>query len=479
MQTPVEIVLVAVAVLVAVYLILSQRRSIRQLRAEREEIEGEERRMFDFLHGLGETLQTDNSSKNMNRYIVRGVVNVVAARGGCLYLLDKDAQELVPAFRTPDCAPFIAVPVSVLDEGGGNEKSLDSFLRLCALSRDSGILGRCLARREPATTTDLSAHSTPKSGETVKLQRRIPAMVAPLVYGGKEIGVLAVAGRKNGEAFSSNDFDVFKSIAEQSSFALGSAIIHQEAHEKQQLDKEIQIASDIQKILLPFASPTLEGYFVTGVNYPAKTVSGDYYDYIAVDEAHCGIVIGDVSGKGIPASLIMAMCRSVVRVQAANNLSPCGVLSSVNRAVFSDIREDMFVTMAYLILDKHSNRVTLVRAGHDPPLLYRKADRSVVLVKPPGLAVGIDSGDVFDRVTHNHSFEMESGDTLFLYTDGATEAVDRNGMEFGIEPIEKAIKETAEEGTQAILDRVSRDLRQFFGGMPQNDDITLIAIQKR
>jgi sigma-B regulation protein RsbU (phosphoserine phosphatase) len=304
-------------------------------------------------------------------------------------------------------------------------------------------------------------------------------MVAPLIYAGKEIGVVCVADKSLRGGFTQNDFEVFQSIAEQSSFALGSALIHQEAHEKQALDKELKTASEIQKILLPFSSPKLDDFVVAAVNHPAKTVSGDYFDYITVDESHFGIVIGDVSGKGIPASLIMAMCRSVVRVKAAENLSPSSVLDGVNRAIFDDIREDMFITMAYIILEKNSNRVTLVRAGHDPPLLYRKADESVEMIKPPGLAVGIDSGDVFQRVTHDYSFDMESGDTLLLYTDGATEALDKNGDEYGLARIEKAVAEASEQGAQAVIDRICSDLRAFLADVPQNDDITLIALQKR
>ena len=436
--------------------------------------------MFAFLHGLGEALQTDSSERNMNRYIVRGVVRVLAARGGCLYLLDKSGNALLPVFRTPDCAPFFELPAALLEEQSDSiNKSIDSFAALESQKSDSGLLGGCLRDEQAIAIAELSA-LLPLPGKATSLDDgKVPAMIAPLAYGGRKIGVLGVTGHTGGSVFSENDFEVFKSVAEQSSFALGSALIHQSAHEKKQLDQELKNASEIQKILLPSSPPNLEDFSVSAVNYPAKIVSGDYFDYIPIDDTHYGIVIGDVSGKGIPASLIMAACRTVVRVKAGNVHSPAAVLDSVNRFLFADIREDMFVTLAYVILETNSNRVTMARAGHDQPLLYRKADDTIETLQQSGLAVGIDEGDVFARVTKDRTFEMESGDTLLLYTDGATEALDRNGAEFGLEPLELALRESAGEGAPAVIARVADDLRRFLGDIPQNDDITLIALQKR
>ncbi|MFV1993858.1 MAG: PP2C family protein-serine/threonine phosphatase [Verrucomicrobiales bacterium] len=465
-------ILLALAAAVTLGLYFRQRILLRSLRREREEIEGEEQRMFDFLHGLGVALQSDVTARSVNRYIVNGVVKVMAAHSGCLYLLDKSGGKLVPAFLSHGCPPFVGIPPAIAEQARSNDNAIDSFLRLYGPVASEGLLGRVLGRDAPTTCANLAQALGSESAS-------LPAMVAPLSYAGRKIGVLAIVGKKGAPEFSANDFEVFTSIAEQSSFALGSALLHREAHEKKELEKEIRTASEIQKILLPSSSPTLDDYLVSGVNYPARIVSGDYYDYIAVDENHYGIVIGDVSGKGIPASLIMAMCRSVVRAKASGNHSPSAVLSSVNRIVFPDIREDMFVSMAYVILKKNSSEVTLVRAGHDPPLLYRRATNETELIKPPGLAVGIDEGDVFDRVTHDHSFEMEPGDRLILYTDGATEALDHNGNEYGLDPLREAIIATADRGPEAVLERIFDGVREFIGDTPQNDDLTLIAIEKR
>jgi sigma-B regulation protein RsbU (phosphoserine phosphatase) len=211
---------------------------------------------------------------------------------------------------------------------------------------------------------------------------------------------------------------------------------------------------------------------------PARQVSGDYFDYIKIDEERLGVAIADVSGKGVPASLIMAICRSVLRSKAAQNPSPADVLKQVNRQLYPDIKEDMFISMAYIVLDHARNGVTLARAGHDAPLLYKRATQTVEPLKPPGLVLGIDSGSVFDRMSNDSNVPLERGDVLVLYTDGVTEALDSEGFEFGLERMIQSVRASAVDGSSAMVTRVIEDVRNFAGSQPQNDDITIIAIRK-
>src|SRR6266705_4871037 len=213
-------------------------------------------------------------------------------------------------------------------------------------------------------------------------------MATALLYGTQNMGVLAIGNGPTGAPFTPSDFVVFKSIAEQSAFALYNAIIYSEANEKKRLDHDLEIARDIQRILLPEKPPAIPGFEIAGLNIPARQVSGDYFDYIRVDEHRLGLAIADVSGKGVPASLIMAICRSVLRSQAPQNPSPADVLKAVNRQLYPDIKEDMFISMAYLILDHVHNGVTLARAGHDAPLLYQQKSQNVTPLKTPGMVVG-------------------------------------------------------------------------------------------
>jgi sigma-B regulation protein RsbU (phosphoserine phosphatase) len=250
------------------------------------------------------------------------------------------------------------------------------------------------------------------------------------------------------------------------------------ANEKKRLDHDLEIARDIQRILLPAEAPAINGFQISGINVPARQVSGDYFDYIEVDKERFGVAIADVSGKGVPASLIMAICRSVLRAEAARNPSPADVLRKVNRQLYPDIKEDMFISMAYLILNHENNGVTLARAGHDAPLLYKRQSEAVTPIKSPGMVVGIDSGNVFDRLTTDFAIPLERDDCLVLYTDGVTETLNVDGDEFGLDRLMQSVRASANSGAQAIVKKITEDVREFTGPTPQNDDITLIAIRK-
>jgi phosphoserine phosphatase RsbU/P len=150
----------------------------------------------------------------------------------------------------------------------------------------------------------------------------------------------------------------------------------------------------------------------------------------------------------------------------------------VNRQLYPDIKEDMFISMAYLILNYQNDGVTLARAGHDAPLLYKRESKTVTPIKSPGMVVGIDSGNVFDRLTVDFAVPLEPDDCLVLYTDGVTETLNAEGDEFGLERMMQSVRASANDGAQAIVRKIIEDVRDFTGAIPQNDDITLIAIRK-
>ncbi len=445
--------------------------------SEREEIRLEETRVFDFLHSLGEAFSGDIRTADLHRLIVESAVRILDAQGGALYLGDKNETRLMPAFVSKNCPPLIEVPAHIQLQLASAPQALESYVRLHAVQKNEGILGAVLATREPVFIINDGADPR-LSHSRGTLVHTSAILVVPMIYRGQLLGVLAVASGSQTTPFSEADFVVFKSIAEQSAFALYNAIVYYEASEKKRLDRDLHIARDIQRILLPSSSPQIEGFEICGLNIPAKQVSGDYFDYIPVNDQQTGVAIADVSGKGIPASLIMAMCRSVLRSQAPGNTSPADVLHKVNCQLFPDIKEDMFISMAYLLLTHGSNHVVLSRGGHDAPLLYRAKNKTIERLNPRGMALGIDSGSVFDRVTADFEFDLETGDCIVLYTDGVTEALDDEGMEFGMEKMNLAIQSSAPQGAAAILRRLTDEITDFAGTQPQNDDITLIAIRK-
>jgi sigma-B regulation protein RsbU (phosphoserine phosphatase) len=413
----------------------------------------------------------------LHRLIVEGATRVLDAHGGALYVTDRTGGKLTPAFISKGCPPLVDVPQNILQQAAAAPTALESFLRLHTIGPGQGLIGRVWQTGQFVCIAGFS-----EAPELAKLRGSAfgsaSIMAASLRYGNQDLGVLALAQGPTGQPFSQGDFVVFKSIAEQSAFALYNAIIYSMANEKKRLDHDLEIARDIQRILLPSEAPAINGFQISGINAPARQVSGDYFDYIQVDEERLGVAIADVSGKGVPASLIMAICRSVLRAEAARNPSPADVLRKVNRQLYPDIKEDMFISMAYLILNHQRDEVTLARAGHDAPLLYKRQSQTVTPIKPPGMVVGIDSGNVFDRLTIDFAVPLERDDCLVLYTDGVTETLNAEGDEFGLDRMMQSVRANAIEGAQTIVRKIIEDVRDFTGSVPQNDDITLIAIRK-
>lgn len=456
---------------------LWQHRRFRALERSKEEIQVEETLVFDFLHGLGAAFTETIRAADLHRLIVEGAARILDAHGGALYVIERGGAQLAPAYVSKGCPPLVEVPPEILQEATARPAVLDDFLHKHPVTVGEGVIGRAWQTGQPFFLADPgSAPELARLRETSFATTSM--MVTPLLYGKENMGVLALGNGPLNPPFTPSDFVVFKSIAEQSAFALYNAVVYSEANEKKRLDHDLHIARDIQRVLLPSDSPTIEGFEISGVNLPASQVSGDYFDYLKVDEERLGVAIADVSGKGVPASLIMAICRSVLRSQAPGNPSPSDVLKKVNRQLYPDIKEDMFISMAYLVLDHVRNTVSLCRAGHDAPLLYRRATGELTPVKPPGLVVGIDSGSVFDRITSDFAVPLERDDCLLLYTDGVTEALDSAGEEFGQERMMGAVRASAQKGAAAIIERVIGDVREFVGSTPQHDDITLIAIRK-
>ena len=477
------VLLVLIVLLLTVGLVMlakiarQQKHSIAELRAQEEAIVAEERRMFHYLHDLGEAIWRDDQQASMYRLIVEGAIRVTQSTGGALYLIDEATQQLVPRHYSDFCAPLIIVPERVRQQMKDNASTLLSTLRMQAVTLDQGLLGGIYSQQKAELLPDLGADAR-LGDQLIASQQSVTAMIGPLSFGTRRLGVLAVTSPKDGRSYNANDFEVFNSLIEQSAFALANAMSHQEAAKNRMDQQELLNASQIQRVLLPDCDPEVPGFIVAGKNIPARTLSGDYFDFLKLPGGNFGAVIADVSGKGLGAAMITVMCRTLMRAKASSATSPSAVLAAVNRQIAPDIREDMFITMSYVVVDKDGSKLTLSRAGHNAALLWRKATGKVEAIHPPGLGVGIDKGAVFERVTKDESFEMATGDCLLLYTDGVNEAMNPKGIEFGEERVQEELAKHAPNGPKAVIGGIIADLEHFLKGRRSHDDITLIAMQK-
>lgn len=457
------------------WLVARQRRALQLIGREWRDLRTEEERVFDFLHGLGEAFGGGTRRRDLHRLIVESAVRILEAHGGALYLLDRSGDFLSPIFVSRGCAPLIAVPEHIRRQAAANPVAMESYLRLHPVRPGEGAIARVWKEGgvHAFTFADEELAGVAEEG-----QQPTSALVACLSYKDKTLGVLAVANGPMSTTFGPEDLGVFKAIADQSAFALYSEAVYAEASEKHRLDSDLTTAREIQAILLPSAAPSVGGYEIAGLNIAARHVSGDYFDYLQLPGDRCGVAIADVAGKGIPAALVTGMCRSTLRMAATDLPSPAEALRMLNRRLYPDVKEDLFISMLYLLLDARSGDVTMARAGHDPPLVYRAEGGDVTEFSPPGMAVGIDSGDVFDRVLADATVTLAPGDGILLYTDGVTEALDRHEAEFGLPRLIQALQTNVPKGAEATVKNIAGEVREFAGDAPQHDDITLIFIRK-
>ena len=251
--------------------------------------------------------------------------------------------------------------------------------------------------------------------------------------------------------------------------------------EQERLQKEMQVAQEIQQSLLPRNVPEIEGYEIGALYRAAKEVGGDYYDFVQVDERTVGVVVADVSGKGVPGSLVMTMIRTALRMEARGNRSASDVMARMNTFVTEDMKKGMFVTMFYVVLDSVNRVVTYASAGHNPMILYRGESDATYFLKPKGIPVGIDApdADLFRRTISVERLTLKQEDMLVIYTDGITEAMNPAREQFGEGRLLAAIKKYGHLSAQEFSQELDREIHEFTLGALQNDDITLVAIKEK
>jgi serine phosphatase RsbU (regulator of sigma subunit) len=243
--------------------------------------------------------------------------------------------------------------------------------------------------------------------------------------------------------------------------------------EKEGLLKELEIARGIQQRLLPQIAPKIEGMDLAAHNEPAREVGGDFYDFIPVMEDNLGLVIADVSGKGMPAAMFMGLSRTIIRASATGDPAATNAIQQANELICRDSTSGMFVTLFYAVLNTRWKRLRYVNAGHNPPMVFRKSSDEAIFLRAKGIALGVAHEIDLEEL----SIDLASGDILVMYTDGITEAINEQEEAFGVERLIQVILTHRDLSSQAIIDQVQHEVISFAGSQPQFDDITLMILK--
>ncbi len=298
-------------------------------------------------------------------------------------------------------------------------------------------------------------------------------MIAPIVVNKRGIGVFTLDSSE-ADAYTLQDLALFQKFAYQAALSIEKAQLHQALMEKNKLERELSIAREIQRSFLPLREPSIKGFEVSGLNLPSRLVSGDYYDFIKIVEGQWGLVIGDVSGKGIPASLIMATFRASLLAEIRNNYAISTIMAKVNRLLWESTDSNQFVTAFYGVLDERSQILTYCNAGHNPVLLIHKDD-SWQKLETGGLILG-----AFENSTYQENFiRIGAGGILLLYTDGVTEVFNEAGEEFGTERLVDLVKGYRHLDARALTLMLQDQVLNFAADQMIQDDFTLVVVKAR
>jgi serine phosphatase RsbU (regulator of sigma subunit)/pSer/pThr/pTyr-binding forkhead associated (FHA) protein len=338
------------------------------------------------------------------------------------------------------------------------------------------IINSVLKSKQAVLSADAASDERFDMSESIVDFRIRSMMCAPLITGeGNALGVIQIDTLDSRNRFNREDLDVLASVACQAAFAVENAQLHETALRDQAIKRELAVAHEVQRGFLPAESPNLAGYDFFEFYESAHALGGDYYDYVPLSGGRLAVVLGDVSGKGISASLLMAKLSAEARFCLASESTPADAVTKLNRVFCGSGWEDRFVTLVLAVLDPIGHQATIVNAGHMPPLLHQGKDS----IQPVGgeishLPLGVDLQTAYEQ----SSIPLQPGDSLILYTDGITEAMNAGDELYSRRRLITQL--AGDVDSVAILGRrILDDVRTFVGSRQQSDDMCLVCVGRR
>ena len=431
--------------------------------------------MFDdsarlrLLHELGRAFAARTDLDELCGVVTRECAGVLRAEGASILLLDPETNELY--------FPYVA----------NADADAAARLRRLRFPADHGIAGHTLthgqAVRVDDTTTDLRFYGGIDHASGVMTHS---VLAAPLSSERGRIGVLQVVNRIGGGSFSDDDLGFLEALAGSVAVAVENARLLAETRAQlealrrateehaalEALRRELDIAREIQQSILPRQFPERRQIDLFATMLPARDVGGDFYDFFDLDAQRLGLVIGDVSGKGMPAALFMAVSRTLMKATALSGLGPAACLQRVNTLLLTENSSDMFVTLFYAIFDPRSGDLTYSNGGHNPPFVIR-AGADVETVPAGGALLGVLDSPRFSE----HRLQLHRGDTLLLYTDGVTEAADSADLLYGEGRVAAVLADGCYDTSEQLVHALIGDVERHSEGIAQSDDITVLAMR--
>lgn len=404
---------------------------------------------LSILNDLGRAISASLDSQEIMQTIIRRSLRAVNAEQGVITLVDERASQ----------------PMKTLVRTMVSSSDHEQF------QVNQALLGWMYLNKKPLLLNN------PKSDERfrgVRWEESVQTLLCvPLIVKSELKGVLTVFNKRGNGGFSDEDQRLLAIIAVQSGQVIETARLYEEEKAFVKMQEEVRLASRIQSDLLPKTTPTIEGYEIAGRSIPAQVVGGDYFDFIQIEDKRLAICLGDVTGKGLPASLLMANLQATLRGQSFLSASPRDCLVRSNKLLYHSTSPEKFATLFYAYLDTNNHHLSYSNAGHDFPFLYSDSDTPRRL-KSGGLMLGAFEDFAFEEDT----VQLNTGDLLVISSDGISEAMNSNLDQFGEERLQAVIRENRHASPGEIIDKIVAAVRAHAGDHPQSDDMTLIVLRR-
>jgi sigma-B regulation protein RsbU (phosphoserine phosphatase) len=340
-------------------------------------------------------------------------------------------------------------------------------LQELGLKMGEGLIGHVALSGKPFISPDVR-----KEPRYINARARTRSeMVAPIISNNEVIGVFDLESDEL-NAYIKDDLEVLMLLASQVAIIIEKVMLHDQLIEKQRLETQLEVARQVQLELLPARDPQLEGFDISAYNFPTEEVSGDYYDWVRIYDDQIGIVIADVSGKGVPAALLMAFLRASLRAATHIGYAPHISMSKVNYLLWESIERNQFVTSFYGTLDASNRTLAYSNAGHNPPLLM-EANGKAHFEERGGVPLGMFR----DSRYYEYYLTLEPGQVLVLYTDGATEAMNPAGEEYDRDRLVEAVRQCRHLGAREMIEFIHRDVIDWTDGLGAHDDVTFFIVK--
>ncbi len=418
-----------------------------------EQILGDER--LDLLMELTGQINSNLDLDDMLQDIINAVKLIMQCEASSLMLYEEETDDLV-----------LSIPT-----GPATEEITGQHI-----PKDEGVGGWVFMNEEPTIVNDVEKDSRFLGDIEPDLFTTRNIICVPLLNHKKEIiGIIQALNKKENEDFIESEIPIFQALANQAAIAIENARLHEQQKQKMLLEQKLDLARSIQSGFIPKEAPTIPGYQIAGITQPATYVGGDYYDFISMSNNMDHVLaLGDVTGKGIPASLLMASSRAVLRTQIENNHSLTKTIEFVNRSLFRDTPNHKFITLFCGQLDAENHTFSYVNAGHTDAfhIDYDKGD--INHLNKGGLMVGIMDDAEFEE----GEVTLKPGQQIIIYSDGISEPQNANGDLYEEVRFKDWLLEHPECTPEETIKLLIEDVKEFSKSSEQSDDITLIVIKR-